>query len=243
MPRLGYGGGDPFGRGLEAVAVDLLKLAKKQYDYKTLSKATGLPTSTLSRYITNKTFPRGEKARKLIERILPLADPPKLIRERVVVDEDVADVSGLVSDPNVLKILNVFVVNEFSGSKITTIMPLDTYSIPLATALGMAADRKIVLLSERPIWDDDEMHALTYRVPGFVGKVKLWLPKKAVTSKDSVLMLVSFLANSSLVDSVVRFLQVIKAMPTGVFAIAAREHAWSKLNLPPGIKKKCLLIV
>ncbi|MCS7136731.1 MAG: helix-turn-helix domain-containing protein, partial [Nitrososphaerota archaeon] len=51
----------PLIHGMETVALDLLKLLKQKYDYKTLSKMTGLPVSTLNRYIKNKTIPQTQK--------------------------------------------------------------------------------------------------------------------------------------------------------------------------------------
>jgi len=45
--------------GGESLVMDILKILKEKYDYNTLSKITGLPISTLSRYCTGKSTPKG----------------------------------------------------------------------------------------------------------------------------------------------------------------------------------------
>lgn len=229
--------------GMETVALDLLKLLKQKYDYKTLSEITGLPTPTLNRYIKNKTVPRSQNVKKIIEKVISLVDIAELIKEKVLISEDSANVYEVVSNPNMLKLINFFIVNEFSGSKLTAIMPLDVHSIPLSTVSAITTDRKILLLSERPLWDDDETITLTYKIPGFVEKFKLWLPKNTVSNKDSVLMISSFLNSDSLVNSAVNMLRNRGAFVTGLFSIMAKEQLWKKILLPPGSKKKCLLLV
>jgi len=229
--------------GMETVALDLLKLLKQKYDYKTLSKITGLPTSTLTRYIKNKTVPRDQNVKKLIEKIASTIDIAEIIREKVLINEEDVDVYELVSNPNMLKLINFFIINEFSGSKLTAIMPLDAHSIPLSAVSAITVDRRILLLSERPLWDDEEAITLTYKIPGFVEKFKMWLPKNVVSSKDSVLMISSFLNSDSLVNSAVSMLQKRGASITGLFSIMAKEQLWKKVLLPPGSRKKCLLLV
>lgn len=228
---------------METVALDLLKLLKQKYDYKMLSKMTGLPTSTLNRYIKNKTTPRSQNVKKLIEKVTSLIDMTELIKEEALISEDDVNVYEVVSNPSMLKLINFFIVNEFSGSKLTAVMPLDVYSVPLSAVLAITIDRRILLLSERPLWDDDETITLTYKIPGFVEKFKLWLPKNTVSSKDSVLMISSFLNSDSLVNSAVSMLQKRGASITGLFSIMAKEQFWRKILLPPGSRKKCLLLV
>ncbi|MCL7385616.1 MAG: helix-turn-helix domain-containing protein [Thaumarchaeota archaeon] len=233
----------PLMHGMETVALDLLKLLKQKYDYKTLSKMTGLPTSTLNRYIKNKTVPRNQNVKKLIEKVAPIIDMAEIIREKALISDEDVNVYELVSNPSMLKLINFFIMNEFSGSKLTAIMPLDVHSIPLSAVSAITVDRRILLLSERPLWDDEEAITLTYKIPGFVEKFKLWLPKNVVSSKDSVLMISSFLNSDSLVNSAVSMLQKRGASVTGLFSIMAKEQLWKKVLLPPGSKKKCLLLV
>jgi len=233
----------PLMHGMEAVALDLLKLLKEKYDYKTLSKMTGLPVSTLNRYIKNKTMPQTQKAKRLIEKVAPLINATELIKEKALIDQEDVDIYGVVTNPSLMKIINFFIVSEFSGSKLTAIMPLDAHSVPVSAVLATTIDRRLLLLSERPLWDDEDAITLTYKVPGFVEKFKLWLPKEAISSKDSVLLLSSFLMADSLVNSIIHMLQKKGASIAGLFSIVAREQFWKKVLLPPGSRKKCLLLV
>ncbi len=229
--------------GMETVALDLLKLLKQKYDYKTLSKMTGLPISTLNRYIKDKTIPRSQNVKKLIEKVTSLINMDELIKEKVLINEDDVNIYELASNPSLLKLINFFIVNEFSGSKLTAIMPLDAHSVPLSAISAITIDRKILLLSERPLWDDDESIMLTYKIPGFIEKFRLWLPKNVVSSKDSVLMISSFINSDSLINSAVNLLQKRGASITGLFSIMAKEQLWKKITLPPGSRKKCLLFI
>lgn len=229
--------------GMETIVVELLKMLKQRYDYKTLSKLTGFPISTLNRYIKNKTIPHNQNLRKLVEKISDTIDPVSLIKEMALKDGGEIDIYNVMLDPNAIKIISFSVVNEFSGSKLTAIMPLDTYCIPLSAAIATPMGRKLLILSERPLWEDDNCITLTYKIPGFVEKFKLWLPKRAISSKDSILLLSSFLMTESLVNSTANTIQKLGASVAGLFCVVADEGCWKRIQLPSGSKKRCLVLV
>jgi hypothetical protein len=77
--------------------VELLKSLKSLMDYRMLSQHTGIPVSTLTRYVTNKTLPRGRKTLELINKLLNMEDIKTLISERVVVNGEDVDISRVVA--------------------------------------------------------------------------------------------------------------------------------------------------
>lgn len=230
--------------GMETIVVELLKMLKQRYNYKKLSELTGFPISTLNRYIKDKTIPHVRNLKKLVERISEIIDPVSLIKE-IAFKEDgkVIDIYNLMLDPSAIKVISFSVVNEFYGSKLTAIMPLDTYCIPLSTAIAAPTGRKLLILSERPLWDDEDCITFTYKVPGFIEKFNLCLPKKVISSKDSILLLSSFLTTESLVTSTVNTIHKLGASISGLFSVLAEEECWKRLQLPSGSKKRCLLLV
>lgn len=229
-------------RGAGMVAVELLKLVKSSYDYKSLSQVTGLPTSTLSRYVKGRTFPRGQKAKQLLEKLVSVAKPEKIVSERINSANNELDASPLVFDTRFLKIINAYATNAFAGRKITCVMALDNLSLPLATSIGLSLDRKIVYVSDRPLWNDADSIHVTYYVRDLGERRGVWIPKQLLSNRESFLLVCGVLMNSLLPNALISYMKKSNMVFAGIFALAASKQSWDEITLPPTAKVSVTLV-
>ena len=122
---------------LVVFTVKALRLAKRLYSYRELSRATGLPAQMLSRYVTGRSLPSPENARRIIEGLRRLADPRKALAERMAETGGLIDTSVVLTEPLYLVMATLFFAERFSGSGATRILVPEASGIPLAASLSL----------------------------------------------------------------------------------------------------------
>ncbi|MEM4021077.1 MAG: hypothetical protein QXI18_01705 [Nitrososphaerota archaeon] len=225
------------------VIVDILKVLKLRYDYKALSKITGFPVSTLTRYITGKTAPRGSKAEKLLRNTLSNINLPAFIAEYSGFDGGRLDLTKVMLNPNLVKIIGAYVLEEFAGMKITSIMPLDILSLPLASYLSTTTSRPLHLVSPFPIPPPDRLMPLVFSDDSDDSTKAYWLLLEKNCSRESVLLLGSRTPEPCFFNKLVEILVNEKIEVGGLFVVAAKEDILGELRIPPGVKRSYLLVI
>ena len=238
------------GHNPEWAALSLLKLLKCKYDYKSLSKFTGLPVSTLSRYCTNRTLPRGVKARKLLQTLLPLARAEDVVRESLKLQPNgEVDMTPVLFNPWVLRLISSHVSEAFAGRKVTCVLAADEESLSMATAIGMSLDKKFSLVSRKPLWSEEESVSTVMYLPRLGVREVLWIPKVIMNHRESVLLVFSKVIDEELANAVVSTVERVSAVEggrthvSGVFALIAGKESWEKVSVPPAVKKAALIIL
>jgi len=225
-----------------SVIVDVLKVLKLKYDYKALSKITGFPISTLTRYITGKTAPRGSKAERLLRNTLNNINLPAFIAEYSGFDGGRIDLAKIMLNPNLVKIIGAYVLEEFAGMKITSIMPLDILSLPLASYLSITTSRPLHLVSPLPISSPDHLMPLIFSDDGGDARA-YWLLLRKNCNRESILFLSSRTPEPCFFNKLVERLMDEKMEIGGLFMVAAREELLGELRVPPGVKRSYLLVI
>ncbi len=225
------------------VVVDLLRVLKSKYDYKALSRITGFPISTLTRYITGKTAPRGPKAEKLLKNLLSNINLQALITKYAEFNGGRLDLTRIMLNPNLVKIIGAYILEEFAGMKITSILPLDLLSIPLASYLSTTISRPIHLLLCDPISADGRSIPIVYS-NGEEGEAKAyWLFLRKNCKSESVLTLSSRTPDPDLFDLLLKTLAEQKMDLGGFFSVSVREDELRELRIPPGVKRSYILVI
>lgn len=228
--------------GEESLIMDILKILKEKYDYKTLSKITGLPISTLNRYCTGKSTPKGKRIMNLINKIIPMIDIEKIIKENIIIDENGhIDSSALFLNANILKILSLYALDFFAGRKITCIIAFDELSISLATSIALISNRKLLFLSNSPFCEIKD-NFLYFIYSSFGENNVYWLPKKYIKMNESVLIIMSNAFNSNKINSFFDFLKRMNVFVSGIFSVIGKKDEWDKINFPLGSKNTCLIL-
>lgn len=223
--------------------VEVLKLLKNKHDYKELSKITGLPVSTLTRYITNKTLPRGSKLNKLLASILKNTDVNGLIKENIRVNGKEIDLSGIVSDITAMKFISLYVINEFIGNRITSILAIDQEGIPLATSIGLFMERRVFFLSDKSPFNSDYNTRIMYYVKE-TGEYKIyWLHRSILNRNENVLLVAGILRNSSLIKQLYDKISGESASFGGLFSLVSFSKTLNEIGSIPVGKKVTLMVI
>ncbi len=224
------------------VVVDLLRILKLKYDYKALSKITGFPVSTLTRYITGKTAPRGSKIEKLLKSLLNNINFSALISEYAGFNGGHLDLTRVMFNPSLVKVIGAYVLEEFAGMKITSILPLDILSMPLASYLSMVTSRPMHLLSYDPISADGHSIPIVYSNDEGGEMKACWLFLRRNYKSESILALSSRTPDPNLFNTLLKILGERKMELGGFFSVSVREDEFRKLKIPPGVKRSYILV-
>jgi len=117
--------------------VKALRLAKRLYSYRELSRATGVPAPMLSRYVTGRSLPSPETAARILEALERLADPRRALAERMAETGGVIDTSVVLTEPLYLLLATLVFVKRFQGLGATRILVPEASGIPLAASLSL----------------------------------------------------------------------------------------------------------
>ena len=213
--------------------VEVLKLLKNRHDYRELSKITGLPISTLTRYITNKTLPRGRKLNKLISNLLKNVDVNNLIRENIRWDGREIDLSNVVSDITAMKLISLHVINAFSGNRITSILAIDPEGVPLATSIGLFMERRVFFLSDKAPFNSDYNARVTHYVRE-TGEYKIyWMPRNLLNRNENILLVAGVLRSGALIKQLSEKLAESDASLGGIFSLVSFNRVLNEINMIP----------
>ena len=223
--------------------VEVLKLLKNKHDYKELSRITGLPISTLTRYITNKTLPRGAKLDKLAEAILKNTDINGLLRENIRFNGKEIDLSGILSDITAIKLISLYVINTFSGNRITSILAIDQEGIPLATSIGLFMERRVFFLSDKSPFNSDYNAKIMHYIKE-TGEYKIyWLPRSILNRNENILLVAGILRTGSLIKQLCEKITSESASFGGLFSLVSFSRTFNEISVIPVGKKITLLTV
>lgn len=224
------------------VVVDLLRILKSKYDYRALSTITGFPVSTLTRYITGKTAPKGTKAERLLKNLLSNINLTALIMNDFGGPDGNPDLSKLLLNPNIIKVLSAHIINEFIGMKITSILPLDILGIPLATYLAAATSRPLYLISPEPVTVNGDVIPIIFSEDGHGQAQACWLMMNKCGKKESVLIICSQTPNPYFFNSLIETIWKMGIELGGFFTIVAKEENLRKMKIPPGVKRSYIIL-
>lgn len=227
--------------GISAVAVDLLKVLKQRYNYRKLSDLTGIPVSTLTRYITGKTAPKGAKAQRLLKDLIVNLNITSILSEFREGDGGLI-ISRVMLNPNMVKILGAHIINEFAGTRITSFMSLDILSIPLTSYLSIVTSRQFYIVSREPLpVKDGEQFTIFLNHSGNAWPTSFWVYFSRPKRREEVLMISSRAPEEEFFNTLVRRMEQENAEIIGLFSVIGSDEKLSKLKLKPGSRKLYLI--
>ncbi|MCS7129703.1 MAG: hypothetical protein NZ919_03605 [Candidatus Caldarchaeum sp.] len=222
------------------ILVDLLKTLKTMMDYKTLSSQTGIPVSTLSRYVTNKTIPRGRRLPEMVDKLLQLVDLEAFVRQHLVSDGEDVDISSVVSESQLVKLIVPYMYKEFVGYKIDAVLAVDKAGLIIATAFGLATMKKTYYCTGDETGFPNRWRELKYRVKEARMWSKLYVPREVL--KSNILLTVGVLDNILLFKELRNRVAESKGDITGVFSLVS-SRSFMKAIKPYQLGKVVSLVI
>jgi len=223
------------------IVVELLKTLKESYDYKTLSKLTGIPVSTMTRYVNGRTLPRGRKTVELVSKLTSLVDVEKIVKERIKNGPDGVDITPAISEGYILKLITAHFVKNLMATQVSRILAVDEPGIALATSLGLTLDKKVYFMSERPLWPEDLAINIKYYIRESGERRGVWLPKEAIKSRKSILLAAGIVSHPALFRELHRRISELGGHLTGLCAIVSTQQALQELK-PNQVGERYVLV-
>ncbi len=122
------------------LVAEALRLAKRFFSYRELSRITGIPEGMLSRYVSGQVVPSLEQAERIWAALERALDPRRVVADRIRELGGLIDLTPVLTDPLQLRLISIHFYNKLSGLNITRILVPETSGITLATALSMVFD-------------------------------------------------------------------------------------------------------
>ena len=215
--------------------IDLLRAAKKSYTYRVLSNKTGLPVTVLSRYAKGHVLPNNERARKLWAVLSKLVGLESEINRRIQFNkEGYFDNTGIIGDYNILRQASERALMKFAGRRVTKVLTAATDGIPLATMVAKALSVNLVIAKKSKEVGVSDFLEETYVLKDSGVTMTLFIPKKAIKRRDSVLIVDDMVKTGETQTALVSLVKSAKAEVSGMFFLIAVGNSWrEKLRLPP----------
>ncbi len=223
---------------LRLMVIEMLQMAKanRKYTYRELSNKTGLPVTVLSRYAKGHVLPNVERARQLWKVLSKLVGLESEIRRRIQFNEDgFFDNTNIIGDYGLLKLAAQHALAAFAGRRVTKVLTAAVDGIPLATMVANALGVNLVIAKK-----EKEVGVKSFIEETFVLRdsgvtMTLYLPKKALRRRDSVLIVDDMIKTGETQAALINLVYKVKAEVSGVFSLIAVGDEWEKrLNLPKG---------
>jgi len=223
---------------LRLMVIEMLQMAKanRKYTYRELSSKTGLPVTVLSRYAKGHVLPNVERARQLWKVLSKLVGLESEIRRRIQFNEDgFFDNTNIIGDHGLLKLAAQHALAAFAGRRVTKVLTAAVDGIPLATMVASALGVNLVIAKK-----EKEVGVRSFIEETFVLRdsgvtITLYLPKKALRRRDSVLIVDDMIKTGETQAALINLVNKVKAEVSGVFSLIAVGDEWERrLNLPKG---------
>ncbi len=209
------------------LASEALRLAKKFYTYRELSRITGLPESVLSRYIMGHTIPSIDQAQRIWSAIKRAIDPKRVVVDRIKELGGLIDLSPILSDPLYLRMISIYFYEKFSSDNITKIIVPEASGISLATALSMVFEVPMVIarrMKENPY--EEYIEEAFVEPPS--NYIVFYVPRKSIRRDDRFLVVDDIVQTGRTLGTVRRIVEKGGARIVGVAAIVVIGDEWKK---------------
>ena len=221
---------------LRLMTIELLRTAKRQHTYRELSAKTGLPVTVLSRYAKGHVLPNVTRARQLwktLKRMVGLE--AELHRQIHFNSNGYFDNTEIISDYNILRQAAHHALATFAGKRVTKILTAAVDGIPLATMVADQLGINFVIAKWNKEVGVPAFLEETYVLRDSGVTMTLYIPKKAIKRRDSVLIVDDMIKTGETQNALINLVRKAKAELSGIFTLIAIGEDWRKgLNLPRG---------
>ena len=202
--------------------VKALRLAKQRYTYRELAAATGIPAPNLSRYITGRSLPAPDTARRILEGLQRLADPRKQLAQRMAETGGLVDTTAVLTDPLSLLLATLHYASKYKDHGITRILVPEASGIPLATMLSQELETPYTLARKTQNPQPGSQCSTSTPV--------LCIPKGSLTRTDRVLIVDDIVETGATLRALREIIEKTGAKLAAVAALVAVGEQWKKTS-------------
>lgn len=211
------------------LAVEAIRATRRllPYSYRQLARAMGFDETLLARYASGITIPSYEQSLELLKSVREVLDPAKLVLSKAGELKGLIDLTPVLSDPFVLKLISIEFFDRFKDDNITKILVPEAGGISLATSLAMIFEVPVVIAKknkENPLVDYVEEHLIE---PPSV-KCIFYVPKGSIRKEDRVLIVDDIIQSGITLAVMKRIVERSGAKLVGVASLVVIGDEWRK---------------
>jgi len=212
---------------IRLLANEMLRLLKINLSYKDLSMLTGIPESVLCRYVRGNIIPSYEQAVNILSKLTLSIDINHLLRELVEHEKStLIDLSRVLKDPYVIRLLSIVLLLELVPTNITKIVVTAESVLPLGTLLGMELGAPIILVKRRSYPGVQYFSSIVVRTPKEAEA--LYLDKDMLSRKDFVLILADVVYSGKTMRAVIDMLEKARVTISDIIVILGLGETWKE---------------
>ncbi len=209
------------------IVVELLRSAKRRYSYKELSSMTGIDSTMLSRYVTGSMVPGYEHAERIWRGLRKSIEPRRAILESASMFNGILDLTSIVTDPLMLKLISLEFYERFRGRRLTKILVPETSGISMASSMSLVFDVPMVIARRRkhnPYVEYIEEHIM--EPPTYLNM--FYIPKGSLTKWDHVLIVDDIIQSGMTLSVMEKLVEKSGSKLIGVAALVVIGDEWKK---------------
>ena len=212
---------------IRILANDMLRLLKPNLPYKVLNEITKVPESVLCRYVRGNIIPSFEQAANILARLALSIDLDYLLKELVEEERsNIIDLSRVLKDPYVVRLLSVIISLKLIGKEITKIIATAEAVMPLATVLGIELNVPIVLVKRKAY---PGIHYYTAIVPRSPKDTEtLYIDKDLISRRDNILVLADVVYTGRTLKTVLTTLEKARVKIADIIVVLGLGELWKK---------------
>lgn len=216
--------GSILSKDLRYHSVEILRLFKGLMKYRELSDLIGIPPPAIWRYIALRIVPSYERAENIIKTLTSSDVVSNLIRKYVRFKEGAVDVSSVLSNIILLKILAY--VAYFSFDKVDTVLTVELDGVPLATLVADLFKSKLTVARKGIPLTSDTVYETEYISRDPPSIVRLYVPSTGLRRSERVLIVDDIVRTGRTTASMIRLVRSVGAVLTGIFSPIAIGSGW-----------------
>lgn len=151
-----------------------------------------------------------------------MVDLESLVRQRILSDGDEYDVSSVVSESQLIKLIVPYMAKEFTGQKLDCLLAVDKAGLALATAFAIQNNKKTYYCLTNETSFVNKWKEIKYRIKEARMWAKIYIPKDVL--KCNVLLTAGVLDNIVPLKEIRSRIVESRGDVVGVFSIAATEQ-------------------
>ena len=226
---------------IQMLAVDSLRLLKKYFTYKELSRVLRISEALLCRYVKGDVLPGVERAWHIINKTIEAGLVERIIDRLLVLDErGIVNIYFIAYNSVVIKLASQRAFIEFINNDIDKVLTAAVNGIPLATMVSDVLETDVVVAKRTRDAGIIEYLEAQYLTPSPPVLTSLYLPRHAISKGDRVLIVDDLLQSGRTLSALISLTERSNAKVVGVFALLSLGSRWRD-RVPNTVEKIVVL--
>ncbi|NHJ49764.1 MAG: hypothetical protein FK733_18375 [Asgard group archaeon] len=207
-------------------AVELLRMLKKDYSYDELSGIMGYSKVVINRYIRGHVLPASDRADEIIRIAKANLDVEQLVKDQLVLFKGYFDMTMLLGNTSLLRLVAQYVANNFKDAGITKIGAVAPEGLPIAVHLATELGVEIAIAKRTRDLGVREFVKVHFPQESTGEIVSLNLPKGLLTLDDRVLIIEDSCRTGTTLEMMIELVEKARAKIGGIFILAGMGEKW-----------------